>query len=377
MHWYVTYNEPPNGLYESQVVEVTNFIEGDIGMPVQLIAFVSIRGFAATRKQVKALSPDAIVLPCAPGFLFIRWHFLFLIPYLLLSRPRKVVCRGSFATLIASPLRKLMRFKLTMDARALMYEEEVAYGIFPPRISGDIRQIEIDSLRTADQVTAVTAEMYDYWEAEFKLDFHDSKLVIPCTVTDKLLREVDSAKVEAFKRELGYSDTDIVLIYSGSTAAWQSLDRLTDWLRKMMQQQPELKALFLSKPEANIQALMEEFPDRVQNRFVKHAEVPIYLSCADYGLMLRTYSRANSVGSPIKTAEYLLAGLGVITNRNMAVYRLIESERVGLVVNDFDLLGEPIPKPSRDVRLANREKGELHFSKHSKEIRAKYAELYA
>lgn len=376
MNWYVTYNEPPNGLYQSQVVEVVSFVQNELRKDTLLISFISMRGYWKTRKELKRISDRVIVLPCLPRFMLFTWHVFLLAPLVLVSKPRKVVCRGSFAALICSRLRSITSAEIVLDARGLIFEEDREYDIYPKDISRRMRQIEIESIKTSDRITAITSEMFDYWKQEFEITF-DEEIVIPCTVSDKMLERIDELKVEAYKSTLGYEDDDIVLVYSGSTARWQSLDRLVPWIQQLMELDDRIKVLFLSKSTEDIERLINLYPDRSTNLFVKHDEVMYYLACADYGLMLRSSSVTNSVSSPIKTAEYLLAGLGVITNTNLAVHRRIEQDNLGVVIRDFELIKDRLPKPSTRDREHFKEMGRAHFSKRSSSISQMYEKLYS
>jgi len=375
LNWYITYNEPPNGLYESQVAEVVAFVDRELHKETRLVSFVSLRHYRRWKKDIRQMAPTAVVLPCLPAFLAYKWHHILLIPFLLRERPRKVICRGSFATVIGVGLKTFAKCRVVMDARGLLYEEDREYGIFPLRMSKSIRQLEIDSLRGADEVTAVTSDMYDYWKSEYGISF-PTQVVIPCTVSDKLLKEIGPDDVAAYRARLKYTLTDVVLVYSGSTAPWQSLGKLVEWLKAVMVRQANVKTLFLCKPASEIDRLSQLFPGRVSNLFVNHNEVPYYLACADYGLLLRSHSKTNSVGSPIKTAEYLLAGLGIITNRNMAVHRLIESENLGIVVDDFAVPQHLLDASGETQRDHYRAAGLKYFSKNSTPIRLKYEQVY-
>lgn len=375
VNWYITYNEPPNGLYESQVVEVTSFVSRELHKEVRLVAFVSLRHFREWRRMIMSIAPTALVLPCLPGFIAYKFHYLLLLPFLLREVPAKVVCRGSFAALLAVGLRPFAKCRVVLDARGLLFEEDREYNIFPPGISRTIRQVEIDSLCKADEVTAITNEMYDYWQREYGISI-SNPVVIPCTVSDKLLNDLDASILAGYRARMGYSPADIVLVYSGSTAPWQSLDQLTDWLERVMVKQENTKALFLSKSTTEIEKLIQTFPGRVKNLFVEHHEVPYYLACADYGLLLRSATITNSVASPIKTAEYLLAGLGIIVNRNVAVHRLVLSEGLGIVIDDFDVPAVSLEKPTAAKRDYYKFSGHKHFSKQTLDIRRKYEALY-
>jgi hypothetical protein len=77
--------------------------------------------------------------------------------------------------------------------------------------------------------------------------------------------------------------------------------------------------LILSKPHQLFKELQLKFPNRITEKFVEPSEVFCWLSAGDYGLLIRDKSVTNSCASPTKYAEYLLAGLRVISNDTTGV----------------------------------------------------------
>ena len=87
-----------------------------------------------------------------------------------------------------------------------------------------------------------------------------------------------------------------------------------------------VKGLILSKPHQIFDELQLKFPNRIAVKFVDPSEVFCWLSAGDYGLLIRDKSVTNSCASPTKYAEYLLAGLRVISNKTTGA-----GEGVGLI----------------------------------------------
>lgn len=66
----------------------------------------------------------------------------------------------------------------------------------------------------------------------------------------------------------------------------------------------------------------------------RHEEVHEHLLAADFGLMIRQPSATNMVASPIKFAEYLAAGVGVIASRGIGdLDGTLSRSRVGQLVD--------------------------------------------
>ncbi|HRB52290.1 MAG TPA: glycosyltransferase, partial [Bacteroidia bacterium] len=105
-----------------------------------------------------------------------------------------------------------------------------------------------------------------------------------------------------------------------STAGWQSFDLLQGFLQKIINQNENIKVLFLSEKDKNVDQLKTEFPDKIFQTFVKHSEVSEILKSCDIGILIREKSVTNQVASPTKFAEYLSAGLPVIISEGIGDY---------------------------------------------------------
>ncbi|MBK9059450.1 MAG: hypothetical protein IPL81_06110 [Flavobacteriales bacterium] len=96
--------------------------------------------------------------------------------------------------------------------------------------------------------------------------------------------------------------------------------------------QPQVKVLFLSRPDPRIDALGQAFPGRVDRQWVRPAEVAAILAECDHGILVREDSITNRVASPTKFAEYLRAGLKVVAPEHLGdVSARVEREDLGCV----------------------------------------------
>ena len=162
------------------------------------------------------------------------------------------------------------------------------------------------------------------------------------------------------RSELGFAESDVVLVYSGSVAGWQSFGLLGGLLRGALAEQPKLKVLFLSPPDSGIDGLAAEFPGRVLRRFLQAEEVPQALQACDAALLVREDTLTNRVASPTKFAEYLANGLPVVISAHIGDFsQLVQVQRLGHVWNEGDalpVLGRPVPEERQRCRsfsLAN------------------------
>lgn len=333
------------GIYKSQVIDVCKFLSENGDKKVQLVPFLSIREILRSdnAKQIKKLYPNSRVLPAFPGLGNYRLTAIFLAIYCLVSGEREVIARNAFAASIALKVRRwgLIK-KVVIDVRSSLTAEIEEYDSFPnPLLRRAIAQTERDVVMESDFRMAVSQKMIAYWEEKYGYS-STQHVVIPCTLNREVFEKhaFDEQKIRSKRQELGYSDEDIVLIFSGSNAPWQGEDLkqkvLSHYLKKAHHH-----VLFLSKSNELTESLAAKHPGKVKRLWLSHEEVPDYLQAGDYGLLLREQSDTNRVASPAKFAEYLAAGLKVLISENLGDFsELVKSENIGFVVDGSKTLPE-------------------------------------
>lgn len=334
---YLTYNDQPSGVYWSQVTDVVAYLNTLGRGEVRLVALVSARDFRATRRKIKARDPRAWVLPMVPQMkrwkqntTLLRWvcHRL---------RPEGIIGRGPFATWMALRMRERGQVKkVCFDGRGAYAAEWEEYRIInDDALIAQFRPLENEAVNKSDFRLAVSQVLVDHWRERYAYQ-GDAHVVIPCTLGSEFRFEEPDDR-EATRRELGYAPEDVVLVYSGSTAGWQSFGLLEELLAGILSRQPEVKVLFLSREDANNRMLMECFPGRVQVKWLDPAQVQRTLRACDHGILVREGTITNRVASPTKFAEYLSAGLPVIISEGLGDFSaLVKEEGSGVVVGNAD-----------------------------------------
>ena len=136
-----------------------------------------------------------------------------------------------------------------------------------------------------------------------------------CGVDTDIFR-FDAAARARVRAELGVTEQDSVLVYSGGLHRWQLVDRTLECFRVYLRVNPGNHKLMLLSREEPTAVLAEvrrhAIPEEsVVVRQLGHADVPGYLSAGDVGFLLRHDSVVNRVASPTKLGEYLACGLPV------------------------------------------------------------------
>jgi len=353
---YLTFNDHASGVFASQVTDVVQFLRNK-NKNIRLVAFISLRNYVRERKAIRKLSANAIVLPMFPGVKNWKMNTILLRLVFLFLRPRVLMCRGIFAAHLGLKTKSPER-KIVFDARGAYYAEFSEYNLVNDAVFTEtIKALEKEAILKSDKCLVVSNALLNYWKEVYLLEVSSKSKVIPCTLSTKHV--LTGHKVS--KEEHNFSSTDIVLVYSGSVAGWQSFSFLFRFLSGLLASDERIKILFLAKNISFQGTALEPFSHRIVIKWLNPHEVKSHLEMADYGLLIREDSVTNKVSSPTKFAEYLAAGCNVLISDNIGDFPgFVRKYGCGKVVNAP--LKELTPV-DREQRLRNRELALEHFSK--------------
>lgn len=319
---YLTYNDAPSGIFSSQVIDVVKFGSQKLKKEVLLVSFISIRQFSKNRKLIKDQLPKAIVLPMVPRVRNWKGNSFLLSAICLVIKPKTIIGRSVLATKLALIVKKRnLCENVIYDGRGAIAAEWSEYNVIDePVLLDKIENYEKEVITKSDYRIAVSKALSDYWKRHF--NYAGSEFVnIPCTISLAFENlTISSENITAKRRSFNYGDNDIVLIYSGSHAGWQSFKLLDDFLTELLPANANYKVLFISKEDKHISALKERFNSQVQCISLSPNDVPEVLQIGDYGILIRENSITNLVASPVKYAEYLACGLKVIISEQLGDY---------------------------------------------------------
>ncbi len=318
---YLTYNDAPSGIYNSQVIDVVNYLNHLSQKKVKLIALISLRNFFANREKIITRCPNALVIPMFPKVRFWKLNFYSLIVIMLFKKHKTIMTRGPFATNLALKLKKYnLCKKVIFDARGAYHAELTEYNVIDNnKIKEQIRELEQTSIHEPDFKLAVSNSLVNYWQEKY--NYHNSNhVIIPCTLSNDFSSEFPiEADILLKKNKLGFKKEDILFIYSGSSAGWQSFNLVDDMMCEYLKH-PDAKLIILSDRFDSSNKVIQLFKEKVTVLFVEPQKVKEYLYIADYGILYREQSITNKVASPVKFAEYLNCGLKVIISQNLGDY---------------------------------------------------------
>ena len=316
---FLTYNDNYNGIYKSQVIDVCKFLQKELLVKVKLVAFVSLRSYTAQKKNILQNYPNSMILPMFPKVRFWKLNTLTLTFTCLLLGERKIWARGVFAANMAICLKKMKLVNSVLfDARGAYWAELHEYDVVADaQVKNNIVQIEHNALTESDTQLAVSNKLVEWWKEKYNYTA-TKHAVISCTLSDFFYQDFLTETEWLTKREnAGYTKDDIVLVYSGSSAGWQSFKLVDEFLYELFFSHSNVKLIFLSNEIPAESKTFKTYSDRISTRWVKPEEVGNKLKMADYGLLIREPSVTNQVASPVKFAEYLSCGLQVIISEGI------------------------------------------------------------
>lgn len=370
------------GIYSSQVIDVCDYLNTKHKANIRVVAFLSLRELVKTdaKRKLKELFPKAIVLPSFPGLKNFELTAIFLFFICLFTGERVALCRNVFCTRMALRAKKWgMLKKVVMDGRSAMAAEIGEYDVFPvDYLRTNIKKFEAEAVNGADFRIAVSNKLIEYWRAHYQYNKTDH-VVIPCTLDQKYFSGEDfklSNQVLVLKEQMGILTNDIVLVYAGSTAPWQSFALLEKMFVPLLETNSNIKVLFLSKESKDNKSLQARFPGRIIIRWVQHHEVPDYLACGDYGILVREQSDTNKVASPTKFAEYLYAGLPVLISENLGDFSdYVRKNNCGYVLSENEIAWSFLGQTSLEEKKACFKLAMRDFMKESECNAKSYSEL--
>jgi glycosyltransferase involved in cell wall biosynthesis len=235
---------------------------------------------------------------------------------------------------------------LIFDFRGFLAEEYVDRGTW--RAGGLLVRLtkaaERRLLRAADGVVVLTERMMGSWRPSPGLRPPSPRgrgegprsvpvEVIPCCVDARRF-------AGATRAELGVGDR-VVYVYTGALGGYYLVEETAALLAAAREADPRAFALIVtqSAPHEISAALERAGFARGDYRVITVApeDVPRYLHAADVGVSLIRTSFARQASSPTKFAEYLAAGLPVISTAEIGdMDAQIEQHRVGVLLHRFD-----------------------------------------
>jgi glycosyltransferase involved in cell wall biosynthesis len=238
--------------------------------------------------------------------------------------------RAHIPMAMALLVRRFKRCATVFDLRGLIAEEYVDAGIWT---QGSIpfkaiKSIERAGLKRSDQIIVLTERVRD-WLSEQNATLREKITVIPCCVDRSRFAE-SCQRSDRFE-----------LVYAGSVVGLYLVEEMARFFVELQQRQPNARFRILThgSPAIVCEVLRRAgvSTDDFEVVAVHPSEIPNQLARARLGISFRKPTFSQIAASPTKIAEYLAAGIPVVSNAGTGdVDELLQSERVGLTVHSFD-----------------------------------------
>jgi glycosyltransferase involved in cell wall biosynthesis len=287
---------------------------------------------------------------------------------------RAVHSRASIPAAMALAVSALSGRKFLYDSDSLLSEEYADTGHWAP--GGTAYKVtawfERQSRRRADSVVTLSERLRRAFVEDYGV--RAPVAVIPCCVDEGRFR-FDPRAREARRAELG-AGAETLFVYMGKVGARYLVGETFEFFKAALGRVGPARMLILSgdDPEAFHRIAAERGVGRelYEVRHSAHEDVASWLSAADVGLAFIRSARCERGSSPIKTAEYLAAGLPVVITPGIGDHStLVEREGVGVVVDPSAgggceegaaRLGALLAEGGDVLRARCRRAAERHFS---------------
>ena len=357
---YITFAENYSGIYSGQVIDVCQNLQNLHKRNVKLISIVSLRCFFKQRIIIKKKYKNSLIIPMFPRISNWKVNILVLALYFFLKPRTTLICRNTISANIGIILKNIgLVKKVIFDCRAAEYEQFIEYNLISDRVFiDDFLKLEKNAVLNSDYRLSVSQKLVDYWQVKFNY-INSMHTIIPCT-----LNSIHTNNIRIFdKNDFGYTDEDIVFVYSGSLSGWQSIDLVFNFMQNYLINNNKNKLLILSRNNFSINRFVKRFPSQVKNIWVDVNNIMPILKICDYGLLIRENTLTNKVASPVKFIEYLYAGLRIIISKNVGDYsNFLLKNNCGFIDDECD---SKLMKPTLNQREINMNLAKKYFLKSS------------
>ncbi len=249
------------------------------------------------------------------------------------------------------------------DMHGVVPEEELMFG-HKDKMAG-LNRVESVVIEQSEKIVVSSTAMREHFEHKYGRRL-DNSIVVPYLYRDDRAQCI--LRSSELREDLGLSDTDVVVIFSGTLVRYNRIDHMLKVIQVALSCKRLVFVLLTDQPDELSKRVREMgiHNERVIVRSVPASDVGCYYALARAGFVLREDNVVNKVSCPAKMVEYLAYGL----------YPIVESPYIG----DFCQQGyEYIAMSSM---LDDLEGFVLRVSEHSAVNRAIYeqhyrAELYA
>lgn len=245
-------------------------------------------------------------------------------------------CRSYIAALIGKKMKRKFGIKFIFDMRGFWADERVDGGLWNLKnpifrlVYQFFKKQEKKFLQEADYTISLTHHAKDEIKT-WNLPKLAPIQVIPCCVDLDLFEPKNYPNKDA---------KPYALSYLGSIGTWYMLPEMLAFFRKLLDQKPEARLLFITTDQPEIikaEAQKQGVPSsQIDIQPAERAEVPSMLLQAEMSIFFIKPLFSKKASSATKMGEILAMGIPVITNDGVGDHPyLFENYELGLLLPDF------------------------------------------
>lgn len=227
-----------------------------------------------------------------------------------------VQARTDYSAAVAGPICKQMGIPMIWDCRGDAegeFIERNKKSVFSSILSHwrahKLRKDAQQAANFCSAATFVSHPLSEMWRNELHKKPYE---IIPCLADERTFYFSPELRQQS-RKQLGYTDNDIVFVFSGSIAHYQGLDLVSDWFYQLHKKSLHAHLIVLTPSVEKAKSIFQKLPtSSVRVLHADYESVNSYLNAADYGVLIRPASRTNTSAFPTKFAEFSLAGLRVV-----------------------------------------------------------------
>lgn len=198
-------------------------------------------------------------------------------------------------------------------------------------------------IKYSDRVICVSHTLKTYYQKKYNLLKSDKFHVFP-GAADNTMFYLDQNIRSQGRKELNFTNKDIVVIYSGKlNKEWEIPNDVFNFMSKLISFNEHVKFLVIT-PDLDIaKTYTKKHKINASTIILKSEfeEVNRYLNTGDISLMLREDVMMNNVASPTKFSEYVLSGIPCIMSKGVYDFaQIINETGFGVVLSDYKNLKE-------------------------------------
>lgn len=260
----------------------------------------------------------------------------------LTKRPQRIIGFLPIAGAYAAILGKVLRMKSYVYCYEPHSQYLVDFGTWKKASAKYklLQYFERFQVRRATEIVVPTSHaetLIKKWKPKGKIT------VLPISVDTELFRPLkNEIKTSSIKFELGFSENDTVLIYTGKLGGlYYSAEELAVFLKALANLDDSYRFLIITNN--SVEEVQNEFTKALidTNRFkilppVPYTELPWYINVADMGLLAIPPNPSQKYRTPVKTGLYLACGIPYLTCIGIAEDDVLAvQENIGVVVPEM------------------------------------------